>query len=139
MTQNTPRPPMEFPHLYRCGHIEAACMPTMRETSRLPFPHLYRCGHIEAVRDSSPDRSSAANFRIFIDAATLKPRSATAYPQAGSDFRIFIDAATLKRVSLWPRGACAPSYFRIFIDAATLKLALLGFPLARLFMISASL
>ena len=37
-----------FPHLYRCGHIEALVV--WRDAGRTiaEFPHLYRCGHIEA-------------------------------------------------------------------------------------------
>ena len=37
------------------------------------------------------------------------------------NFRIFIDAATLKLESYDPAPFVAPVYFRIFIDAATLK------------------
>ena len=36
------------------------------------FPHLYRCGHIEAVANRTGDGGEASYFRIFIDAATLK-------------------------------------------------------------------
>ena len=36
------------------------------------FPHLYRCGHIEANKPVWLLASISMNFRIFIDAATLK-------------------------------------------------------------------
>ena len=44
--------------------------PRLRE-----FPHLYRCGHIEANGESIVMDFSTLDFRIFIDAATLKPRA----------------------------------------------------------------
>ena len=37
-----------FPHLYRCGHIEAEGRNSLHTRHGLRFPHLYRCGHIEA-------------------------------------------------------------------------------------------
>ena len=36
------------------------------------FPHLYRCGHIEAAGIDTHDKCLFVDFRIFIDAATLK-------------------------------------------------------------------
>ena len=86
-----------------------------------------------------------SDFRIFIDAATLKADARIAQNNAlKPDFRIFIDAATLKDVALrtiekalskfphlyicghiegWnmTRSTSKRFYFRIFIDAATLK------------------
>ena len=61
------------------------------------FPHLYRCGHIEARLRFAPVALARPYFRIFIDAATLK-REAKRWMCSAmlSDFRIFIDAATLK-------------------------------------------
>ena len=65
--------------------------------SPLIFPHLYRCGHIEASLGTWTISRAQADFRIFIDAATLK-RFRTGYLdfRLQSHFRIFIDAATLK-------------------------------------------
>ena len=62
------------------------------------FPHLYRCGHIEAVRPSRLCLALRAYFRIFIDAATLKPVFQDPKINRPRHFRIFIDAATLKPV-----------------------------------------
>ena len=61
------------------------------------FPHLYRCGHIEGkVRRAILLRKSN-DFRIFIDAATLKESTALQSSLSMAlNFRIFIDAATLK-------------------------------------------
>ena len=39
------------------------------------FPHLYRCGHIEASGLADDEAADDEDFRIFIDAATLKPAS----------------------------------------------------------------
>ena len=61
------------------------------------FPHLYRCGHIEAHEWRHIGGASMRDFRIFIDAATLKLSNAgAATDTAVEHFRIFIDAATLK-------------------------------------------
>ena len=61
------------------------------------FPHLYRCGHIEGQGSAAGVDGRAGDFRIFIDAATLKDELFNRYILAASmDFRIFIDAATLK-------------------------------------------
>ena len=38
------------------------------------FPHLYGCGHIEGENTELAANSSDPNFRIFMDAATLKAR-----------------------------------------------------------------
>ena len=61
------------------------------------FPHLYRCGHIEATGMKMKMLHDPLNFRIFIDAATLKRGGGEVGAAARSDFRIFIDAATLKQ------------------------------------------
>ena len=61
------------------------------------------------------------DFRIFIDAATLKVELQCRGRRIGEDFRIFIDAATLKVSVLQQSISFVCSYFRIFIDAATLK------------------
>ena len=61
------------------------------------FPHLYRCGHIEGSRPYRQQPRRCAHFRIFIDAATLKMINGGAGRSIKpGDFRIFIDAATLK-------------------------------------------
>ena len=60
------------------------------------------------------------NFRIFIDAATLKVAPDVRHVEAVRHFRIFIDAATLK-VHHVARSSESDLHFRIFIDAATLK------------------
>ena len=60
-----------FPHLYRCGHIEAG-QNIGGKAMAFEFPHLYRCGHIEAGRRKTRAITTLADFRIFIDAATLK-------------------------------------------------------------------
>ena len=110
-----------FPHLYRCGHIEAKsrtgifrgifsdfrifidaatlkdaffCQRCLSRASR--FPHLYRCGHIEGTTATLADGAMLCNFRIFIDAATLKEKTRQTSIWRVYDFRIFIDAATLK-------------------------------------------
>ena len=62
----------EFPHLYRCGHIEAANSGSSFRRAQSKFPHLYRCGHIEARARGWRHIAFEAHFRIFIDAATLK-------------------------------------------------------------------
>ena len=67
-----------------------------KSRTTLLFPHLYRCGHIEAYDDEARIEEIAKNFRIFIDAATLKRRRLCRDLRRPSDFRIFIDAATLK-------------------------------------------
>ena len=111
------------------------------------FPHLYRCGHIEAGFTRTSVVFAPSHFRIFIDAATLKVQKFDSSYSASRDFRIFIDAATLKvhdviaripTVHKFPHlyrcghieaqwsDLPAPRncrYFRIFIDAATLKRA----------------
>ena len=91
----------------------------MRKKAR--FPHLYRCGHIEARSAPRAVPQSRADFRIFIDAATLKHAAAGRKSAVSArDFRIFIDAATLKLIPRNPiQRRCRN--FRIFIDAATLK------------------
>ena len=38
----------------------------------IKFPHLYRCGHIEAQDGAVVSVVAEFDFRIFIDAATLK-------------------------------------------------------------------
>ena len=63
---------------------------------------------------------SIIDFRIFIDAATLKLDMLATKVYARVDFRIFIDAATLKHKAN-KLLIMATSNFRIFIDAATLK------------------
>ena len=70
------------------------------------------------------DLQEQPNFRIFIDAATLK-QSFAGRPllRLRIHFRIFIDAATLKPGSKTTRFTTSELYFRIFIDAATLKLS----------------
>ena len=66
----------------------------------LLFPHLYRCGHIEAPSEAAALFATASNFRIFIDAATLKLEQWKRDAAAAINFRIFIDAATLKPDSM---------------------------------------
>ena len=61
------------------------------------------------------------DFRIFIDAATLKQVHTTKDTLEENHFRIFIDAATLKPHFKTPLQIAIDSDFRIFIDAATLK------------------
>ena len=61
------------------------------------------------------------DFRIFIDAATLKLANAKLTQQERLDFRIFIDAATLKLAKTSISSYAHSTDFRIFIDAATLK------------------
>ena len=87
----------------------------------MKFPHLYRCGHIEALAHPDELRALLSDFRIFIDAATLKRRDYGAGFFREHDFRIFIDAATLK-LALCCVSVARQANFRIFIDAATLKL-----------------
>ena len=43
------------------------------------FPHLYRCGHIEAALIAHDPHTAHTDFRIFIDAATLKRRANNAH------------------------------------------------------------
>ena len=125
----------EFPHLYRCGHIEAGEAslrrpPTdgdfrifidaatlkleashFRRPRHILFPHLYRCGHIEAEASPHSEASHSGDFRIFIDAATLKvPPFNIDIISSYSYFRIFIDAATLK-VSSGPSASLAIGAF----------------------------
>ena len=61
------------------------------------FPHLYRCGHIEAHNVAISAILLSLHFRIFIDAATLKLRILACTIRTKGHFRIFIDAATLKQ------------------------------------------
>ena len=80
--------------------IDAATLKQMRDAGLKiafhVFPHLYRCGHIEALMAAAASRFHCSNFRIFIDAATLKHPDSMAEHIHRLDFRIFIDAATLK-------------------------------------------
>ena len=62
----------------------------------MKFPHLYRCGHIEGVCLAAVAEPLLLDFRIFIDAATLKGDAGTLSRLFLRHFRIFIDAATLK-------------------------------------------
>ena len=103
----------EFPHLYRCGHIEAARTVRSYPGRLSRFPHLYRCGHIEASpNEKGKYLCGVLDFRIFIDAATLKPEiHASLIARMSSDFRIFIDAATLKPGSGAGSGARVSSEF----------------------------
>ena len=65
------------------------------------FPHLYRCGHIEAGIQIANKIYFVFDFRIFIDAATLKLGLSDDDARAWeSNFRIFIDAATLKLIAI---------------------------------------
>ena len=106
--------------------IDAATLKPQRRPHRRPpeqaeFPHLYRCGHIEATRRRDRSSRNEVDFRIFIDAATLKPAGSGAPNSQTLDFRIFIDAATLKPPHPPTLPPMREANFRIFIDAATLK------------------
>ena len=64
----------QFPHLYRCGHIEGHYGDATAFFLK-KFPHLYRCGHIEGRIAIRRGIRRNRDFRIFIDAATLKESS----------------------------------------------------------------
>ena len=137
----------KFPHLYRCGHIEARNLNANMNSSCRKFPHLYRCGHIEAETGSVLETTHINDFRIFIDAATLKHRKRLScliepgiFPhlyRCGHIEASNCDSQNSHKFAFPHLYRCGhieayylsnfvvliENYFRIFIDAATLKLA----------------
>ena len=105
----------KFPHLYRCGHIEGGQIRTSAGHDISGFPHLYRCGHIEGSEVADYAQQGHRNFRIFIDAATLKEKLARlASGNSCRNFRIFIDAATLKAIRVHPASVFEATFPHLY-------------------------
>ena len=111
---------ISFPHLYRCGHIEARASKVMLLFDP-EFPHLYRCGHIEANYDANYFEQLTSDFRIFIDAATLKLFSSLARGFIIAGFPHLYRCGHIEADCIRSLRRYYQMDFRIYIDAATLK------------------
>ena len=83
-----------FPHLYRCGHIEGSLTPEQYKRAS-EFPHLYRCGHIEGIAEAHAF-GVEMRFPHLYRCGHIEGVSVLRRNPRVPDFRIFIDAATLK-------------------------------------------
>ena len=84
--------------------------------------------HFRVFTDAAPlkppvralKRQAARHFRVFTDAAPLKLPAGQGHAARPHDFRVFTDAAPLKLGQRAPLHA-ADAHFRVFTDAAPLK------------------
>ena len=128
-----------FPHLYRCGHIEARHEQAM-EIAMARFPHLYRCGHIEAILTSGSKEQMTELFPHLYRCGHIEaPIARVHFADARCRFPHLYRCGHIEAKARSPEGRERRLYFRIFIDAATLKRQISAASRWRTVLISASL
>gem|GEM_PF-4957492 len=85
-----------FPHSTECGLIEASILCCIF-ASIAAFPHSTECGLIEAEDPNQLVEFFLNDFRIQLNAASLKQGYRTGLLRNDHDFRIQLNAASLKQ------------------------------------------